>query len=156
MARNKNALREHYVASIPATGLPAEGDYKLLAQWISDISDETDENVESTAFYDGDGTPTSDVTSVAMAWSFEGFYDSANEAQALIQAMKLLTGDGRKIYHKIIESDGTKQYEGVATVTDIVTGGGAAEDYEEFSCTITYDKIPTYGDVTTESTTENT
>ena len=156
MARNKNALRQHYVAEVPSTGLPDEGDYKLLAQWISDISDETDENVESTAFYDGDGTPTSDVTSVAMAWSFEGFYDSANEAQALIHAMKLLTGDGRKIYHKIIESDGTKQYEGVATVTDIVTGGGAAEDYEEFSCTITYDKIPTYEDVTTESTTENT
>jgi|LSQX01.2.fsa_nt_gb hypothetical protein len=156
MARNKNALRQHYVAEVPSTGLPDEGDYKLLAQWISDISDETDENVESTAFYDGDGTPTSDVTSVAMAWSFEGFYDSANEAQALIQAMKLLTGDGRKIYHKIIESDGTKQYVGVATVTDIVTGGGAAEDYEEFSCTITYDKIPTYEDVTTESTTENT
>ena len=74
----------------------------------------------------------------------------------MIQAMKLLTGDGRKIYHKIIESDGAKQYEGIATVTDIVAGGGAAEDYEEFSCTITYDKIPTYEEVTTDTTTEKT
>src|SRR5678816_3681909 len=112
MARNKNALREHYVASIPATGLPAEGDYKLLAQWISDISDDTDENVESTAFYDGDGTPTSDVTRVAMAWSFEGFYDASNAAQTIIHDMKLDLGEGRKVYHKIIESSGTKQYEG--------------------------------------------
>ena len=154
MARAKNALRKHYVAAIPQSGTPTEGDYKHLATWISNISDDTDENVETTAYYDGDGTPTSDVTSVAIAWSFEGLYDPEDAAQALIHDMKLETGEGRKVYHKIIESDGKNQFEGIATVTNIVAGGGEASDFEEFSCTITYDKIPDYDTVTTSSTTQ--
>ena len=143
MARKKNALREHYVAAVPeGGGTPAAGDYKLLAQWITDITDDTAEEVESTAFYDGDGTPTSDVTSVAITYSFEGHYDAENEAQALIASMKTKVGEGRKIYHKVIDSNQTNQLEGIATVTDIVAGSGSAEEYEEFSCTIAFDAIP--------------
>lgn len=150
MARNKNALRQHWVAAMPAKD--AEPDYKRLAAWITDISDDTAEEVEETAFYDGDGTPTSDVVSVAMSYSFSGYYDSSDAAQALIAGLRLATGEGRKIMHKVIESDGAKEFIGTATVTDIVAGSGAAEDYEEFSCTIKYDEIPAYDTVATTTT----
>lgn len=150
MARNKNALRQHWVAAIPIGS--ADADYKRLAAWITDINDDTVEEVEETAFYDGDGTPTSDVVSVAMSYSFSGHYDPDDDAQALIAGLRLETGDGRKIMHKVIESDGAKEFVGIATVTDIVAGSGAAEDYEEFSCTIKFDEIPSYDTVVTTTT----
>lgn len=33
-------------------------------------------------------------------------------------------------------------YIGRATLTDIIAGAGDAVEYEDFSCTITYDRIP--------------
>lgn len=150
MARNKNALRQHWVAAMPVRD--AEPDYKRLAAWITDINDDTAEEVEETAFYDGDGTPISDVVSVAMSYSFSGYYDPDDAAQALIAGLRLETGEGRKIMHKVIESDGAKEFIGTATVTDIVAGSGAAEDYEEFSCTIKFDEIPSYDTVATTTT----
>lgn len=87
-----------------------------------------------------------------MSYSFSGYYDPDDAAQALIAGLRLKTGDGRKIMHKVIESDGVKEFVGIATVTDIVAGSGAAEDYEEFSCTIKYDEIPAYDTVVTTTT----
>lgn len=150
MARKKNAIRQHWVAAVPVGA--AEAEYKQLAAWITDVSDDTAEGVEETAFYDGDGTPTSDVVSVAMAYTFTGFYDPDNPAQALIADLRLKTGEDRKIMHKVIESNGEKEFIGKATVTDIVAGSGAAEDYEEFSCTIKYDEIPSYDTVASTTT----
>ncbi|WP_404830971.1 phage tail tube protein, partial [Enterococcus spodopteracolus] len=59
--------------------------------------------------------------------------------------MKLKTGVGRKVWHRIVSSDGTKQWVGHATVTDIVAGSGAAEVEEAFGCTITFNMTPVEG-----------
>lgn len=141
-ARQKNALRGHFVqAYVPGTEEPTAV-WLELARYISSISDDTQEETEDTAWYDGDGTPETSVTSVAGAYSIEGQYDSTDPAQELIAGMKYKTGDGRKVYHKVVSSDGKKEWVGRATVTAIVAGAGDASAYEEFSCNIRFDAIP--------------
>ena len=48
----------------------------------------------------------------------------------------------RLVWHKIVDSDGKNQHVGIATVTGIKAGSGAASDYELFECKISYNSIP--------------
>lgn len=140
MARQKNALRKHFVAAYDgSTTEPTT--WLRLAKWIPTITDDTEEETESQAYYDGDGTPTTDVLSIAETWTFEGTYDSEDAAQALIAGMKRKTGEDRKIWHKIEQTDG-KTFTGIGTVSAIKAGSGDASAYEEFGCTITFDTAP--------------
>lgn len=152
MARNKNALRKHYVqAYIPGIEAPDENAWLELAQYISNIGDDTSEEVDTEAYYSGDGTPEQSVTSVAGAYTPEGYYDPSDPAQRLIAGMKYKTGDGRKVWHKVVAASGSPTYVGKATVTDIVAGAGDANAFEAFSCNIKFDQIPdetvSYGSV---------
>ncbi|WP_096435919.1 phage tail tube protein [Alteribacter populi] len=148
MARLKNALRGHFVqAYSPGEDEPGT-EWLELAKYISTIGDDTQEETEDEAFYDSDGTPETTVTSVAGAYTPEGVYDPDDEAQALIAGLKYKTGDGRKIWHKVVSSDGKKEWVGRATVTAIVAGAGEASAYETFSCNIRFDSIPEETDLT--------
>jgi hypothetical protein len=140
MARIKNALTGYFVAT-PVTE-PATASYLELAKWISDVSDDTDESTDDTGYYDGDGTLTTDVTSISERYTFEGFYDAEDPAMKLIAGLKREIGEGRKVLFKKVEADG-EESAGIATVTDIVASGGAATDYATFGCAITWDKKPT-------------
>ncbi|MDT2781387.1 phage tail protein [Vagococcus fluvialis] len=142
MARKKNALRLHEVADLDATDpkkVPTKFD--PLAKWISEITDDTDETSEETGYYDGDGTPSTDVTSIAEKWTVTGMYDSEDPAQALVASKKRLIGEGRKLWHKITQTDG-KVFLGIATASEIKAGTGEATSYEEFSCILNFDEIP--------------
>ncbi|MET3658385.1 phage tail tube protein [Sporosarcina psychrophila] len=143
MAREKNALRGHFIqAYVPGVEAATE-EWLELAKYISSISDDTSEETEDTAFYDSDGTPETSVISVAGAYSVEGQYDPTDAAQELIANMKYKIGEGRKVHHKIVSATGVKQWVGRATVTAIVAGSGDASAYETFSCNIRFDSIPT-------------
>ncbi|EGP4751977.1 phage tail tube protein [Enterococcus faecium] len=142
--RKKNALREHYIAEYTPgeETAPEEGEKWLpLAKFISSIGDDTDEETDDTGFYDGDGTPETTVISVSGSYSPEGFYDPEDKAQALIASKKYKIGDERKIWHKVVQTNGDTVV-GRATLTDIVAGAGDATEYEEFSCKITFDTLP--------------
>lgn len=143
MARLKNALRGHFIAPFKDLNTkPADSDFLELAKFISDITDDTDEQTDDTGYYDGDGTPENAVTGVSGAYSFEGSYDGEDAAQAYVADLKYKIGDARKVWHKIVSSDGKKQWVGVATVSGIKAGDGNATEYETFGCTITYNMIP--------------
>lgn len=150
MARLKNALRGHFVQAYTIGQEEPGAEWLELAKYISTIGDDTQEGTEEEAFYDGDGTPETDVTSVAGAYTPEGYYDQDDPAQALIAGLKYKIGDGRKIWHKVVSADGTKEWVGRATVSAIVAGAGDASAYETFSCNIRFDQIPTESEVTPE------
>ena len=143
MARKKNALTEHYIAPMPENG--QEPDYLRIARWISNVEPSAEEETEETAYYDGDGTPETDVISVRMTWSFEGMYDDEDPAHKFIRSLEFETGEGRKVMYKQVRQDGTV-LEGPATVTEPITTGGEASAYEQFSFTIAWDRKP---DITT-------
>lgn len=136
MAKMKNALTQYFVG-------PTDGEADLeLAKWISEVNDSTDETTEDTAYYDGDGTTETEVTAIKLGYEFVGLFDKEDPAQAFIDGLKYLVGDGRKINFKQVHADGTT-LEGPATVTSIVTKGGAASDFEPFQCTIVWNAVPT-------------
>lgn len=143
MATMKNALRKHYVADWKKehTQAPEKTDFLRLAKNISSITDDTDEETDDKAFYDGDGTKEKKVVGISEAWKAEGIRDYDDPAQNLIASKKRKTGDDRKVWHKIVDSVEKTEVTEVATLSDIKSGGGDAGDDEEFGCTLTYNKI---------------
>lgn len=143
MPRMKNALRGHFIQAYePSQVEPATEDWLELAEYITDITDDTNEETEDIAYYSGDGTPETEVTSVAMGYNVEGTYDSDNAAQAHIASLRFKLGQGRKVWHRVVTADGKEEYVGRATVSNIVAGSGNAAEYEAFSCTIRFDQLP--------------
>jgi len=83
--RKKNALTQHFIARMPVNG--AEPEYHRLANWISNIEPSAEEETEDIAYYDGDGTPTTEVLTVKMSWAVEGTYDDEDPAHKLIREL---------------------------------------------------------------------
>nr|WP_302692058.1 phage tail protein [uncultured Streptococcus sp.]UWG80158.1 MAG: tail tube protein [Bacteriophage sp.]DAK77534.1 MAG TPA: tail tube protein [Caudoviricetes sp.]DAR59629.1 MAG TPA: tail tube protein [Caudoviricetes sp.]DAV03400.1 MAG TPA: tail tube protein [Caudoviricetes sp.] len=143
MARYKNALRGHFIAPVTDPKVePEKSAYLELAKWIEDIADDTDEATTSVAYYDGDGTEETTVTSVKGSYTFKGTYDKEDPAMKHIAGLKYKLGNERLVWHKIVDADGKNQAVGIATVSDIKAGSGAAAEYEEFSCKISYNSLP--------------
>ncbi|WPS53045.1 phage tail protein [Streptococcus sp. S1] len=143
MARYKNALRGHFIAPVTDPKVePEKSTYLELAKWIEEIADDTDEATTSVAYYDGDGTEETTVTSVKGSYTFKGTYDKEDPAMKHIAGLKYKLGNERLVWHKIVDADGKNQAVGIATVSDIKAGSGAAAEYEEFSCKISYNSLP--------------
>lgn len=140
MARQKNALTEYHVGAIPADG-STEPEYHRLAKWVSNVTDDSEEETDSTGFYDGDGTPEDDVISVKKTYTFEGMYDEEDPAMQFIASLELETGEARKIMFKQVRTNG-EVLEGRATVKEPKVTGGEATEYATFSCAISWDKKP--------------
>lgn len=145
MARQKNAKRQHFIAPLdqgtPDT-VPADEVFLRLAKYIETIDDDTDEETDDTGYYDGDGTTEETVTSVSGSYSVSGTYDAEDKAQALIASIRYEIGDGRRVWHRVVESNGKKSFTQVANVSGIKAGSGDATSYEEFECTLKWIKKP--------------
>lgn len=145
MPKLKNAKRKHFIAEWLADSAATEptGDaWKWLADGVTTAEVENDEETDDVAYYNGDGTKKTVVTSVKKGYSFEGDYIREDAAQALIASKELKTGDDRNLWFKVVEADGKTQKVGVATVSDIKIGGGEASEYEAFEATISWNSAP--------------
>lgn len=145
MPKLKNAKRKHFIAEWAADSAATEptGDaWKWLADGVTTAEVENDEETDDVAYYNGDGTKKTVVTSVKKGYSFEGDYIREDAAQALIASKELKTGDDRNLWFKVVEADGKTQKVGVATVSDIKIGGGEASEYEAFEATISWNSAP--------------
>lgn len=139
MGKVKNVTTEHHIADIPKGEEAA--DYLRLAAGILEVGSENDEQTEEFAYYDGDGTPETEVLSIKKNHPFNGHFEKSDPAQQLIASKEFETGNGRKIMYKQVRSDG-KTLIGEATLTDVNVTGGPAEEYRPISGTITWNKIP--------------
>ena len=148
MARNKNALRQHFVQAYVEGTEPTEDGWLPLARYITNIGVEPNEATEEFADYAGDGTPEETVVSVARAYTPEGQYDPEDAAQQLIADMQDEVGDARKLWHKVVRADGKIEWVGRASVLNIIAGAGEASSFEVFSCTIRFDEKPKRTEVT--------
>ena len=136
MARTKNAKTKYEVKLKEGAG-----DYVRLGKFISTITNNSEDEIEETAYYDGDGTVTSTVKGTKESFEFSGVYDPEDPGQKLIDGLKDKDGDGRVILLKVTDPEGNIE-DGPATVTNIVTRGGEASDYAPFTCTITRNEKP--------------
>lgn len=142
MSRQLNSKRKHYLApwTDDATK-PQDSAYKWLASGITSITNDTEENTEDYADYTG--IDTTDILTVKKKWSAEGYLDRDDEAQKIVIDKELQVGDGRKIWHAWVESDGKTAFEGVAKLTDIKIGGGDSNANEAISFSISHETSPT-------------
>lgn len=99
------------------------------------------EESETEGFLDGDGTPETDVTSMAVGYNFTGYRNYEDPAQNLIADMEFGIGDDRKVWFRRTLPDGTV-HAGRATVTEPSVSGGEAVGYDQFNATITWDRKP--------------
>ncbi|HEM5257231.1 TPA: phage tail protein [Streptococcus suis] len=143
MPKMKNALRKHYVAPWTSDKVePGTDAWKWLADGVTTAEVENDEETDDIAYYNGDGTPETTVTSVKYGYTFEGDYIKEDAAQKIIADMRFATGEQRKVWFKVIDADGKNQYVAPATVSGIKIGGGEAAEYEAFECTISWNAVP--------------
>lgn len=139
MSKVKNVTTEHYIAELPENG--SEPNYLRLAKGILEVGSENDEETEEFAYYDGDGTPETEVLSIKKNMPFEGHFVASDPAQQLIEEKEFATGDDRKIMYKQVRSDG-KTLEGEATLQDVNVTGGPAEEYRPINGTISWNRVP--------------
>ena len=140
--RNKNAKRQHFVAPFVGDTEPSMDEFLPLAKYITEITDGSEDKTDEFADYAGDGTIQTDIIGIQEAWEITGSFDATDEAQALIAGMKRQFGNERKLWHLIIDSNNTEEVVGVATALNIIAGSGAAEEHEEFSCTLQFNQRP--------------
>lgn len=143
--RKKNALTKHFIAPIPKGD--EEPKYMRLAKWIHTFEPSNEEEVEEEAYYDGDGTLETDVVAVKLTYEFDGFYLEGDEAHDYLRSIETKKGDARKVAYKQVRQNGDV-LEGRATITDLVTTGGPASEYEPLRGKVAWDVEPT---VTKES-----
>jgi len=142
MARYKNAKREHFVQPyIPGVDEPGI-EWLKLGTYIETIEIDNNEETEDTGFYDGDGSIQTDIVSVTVGYGVEGYYDAEDPAQQMLADLEFDDGEKRKIWHKRVNPQKTKEWVGKATVADLEIGGGAATEYEAFKCKISWDGKP--------------
>lgn len=119
-----------------------EDGWLKIGKHINTAEPANNEESDSEGFLDGDGTPETDVTSVAVGYSFSGYRNFEDPAQNLIaEEMEFGVGDERKIWFKRTLPNGTVHI-GPATVTEPTVGGGEATAYDQFEATITWNKKP--------------
>src|SRR5690625_3012728 len=147
MSRKKNALTEHHIAPMPEGD--AEPDYMRVAKWVHTADPSNDEETEEQGYYDGDGTPETDVTSVKLSLAFDGYYLDSDPAHKFIRSIETKSGESRKVMYKQVRPSGDV-YEGPATITQPITTGGEATGFEPLQFTVAWDKEPTITQVTPE------
>lgn len=141
MTRYKNATTKYEIEQLGGTGTPLR-----LAKYIQTVDVSANDETDEWGYYDGDGTVATEVVSSRYSHSFSGFRFYGDEAQDFICGLKHKVGDDRRVKFTKTGPDGTIE-EGVATISNIVDGGGDATEYGAFSCTIAWNEEPT---VTTE------
>lgn len=142
MSTQGNFKRKHFIAVVKDGTEPAEGDFFRLGNRISTITDDSTDETDATVFYDSeDGNPEETLLSRPEIWKFEGQYDSTDKAHQLVAAARREDDNGRKLWHKIEETDGSTVV-GEAKLFDPVAGGGDAANKETISGRLAYIKKP--------------
>lgn len=139
MARIKNALTKYEIQ--PITEKADSEEWLELAKYITTVEDSSEDTVEEAGYYDGDGTPEENITNRKTKYTFTGTYDDEDKAMKYIRSIENETGDKRKVNLRVTDPSG-QVATGKATISNIVTRGGEAVDYPNFSCVISRDVKP--------------
>lgn len=142
MATQGNFKRKHYIAAFKEGHEPVAADFHRLGNRIATITDDSKDETDATVFYDSeDGNPEETLLSRAEIWKFEGQYDPKDPAHLIVEEARRSDDEGRKIWHKIEETNGQTVI-GLAKLFDPVAGGGDASNKEAVGGRLAYIKKP--------------
>lgn len=150
MAKNKNALRKHYIGpskeATPDTP-PTAAEYLWLAKGLKTSSPENDEETDDSAYFDGDGTKEEMVISKRRGRTFEGHRDYSDKAQNFVAEKEDEVGDDLVVWYKEVSSDGKTQKEGLARLSEIEIGDGEASELETIKFKVVWTRKPKKSEV---------
>ena len=153
MAKNKNALRKHFIgpysAENPETA-PEKEAYMWIAKGIKSSSPENNEEDDDAAYFDGDGTKENIIVSKTRGRTFEGHRDYSDKAQNFVAYKEDEVGDDLIVWYKEVSSDGKTQKEGLARLSEIEIGDGEASELEKIKFKIVWTRKPKKSNVLPE------
>jgi hypothetical protein len=123
-----------------------------IAAGISSVDPSFDDDTDDTAYYDGEGFGSNDVTGIKASLTFSGNRLYGDPAQDFIASIAFEVGQKRKTRFRWTQPDG-KQVTGNVTVSGIKTTGGDANAKSDFEFKVTFNGKPTVTDTTQGGTT---
>lgn len=139
MAKSDLGFARNYANALEINIAPGEANPKwaILSRGITSITPSPNESTEDKDYYDGYGTPTTDVTSTQIQYEVEGDRCYGDPAQDFISSCALLTGDGRKTQFRHTAPNGDV-VEGDCTLLNLTPNSGQGESSAlgAFSCTV--------------------
>ena len=151
MAKFKNAIRKHYIAPYdpehPDTP-PTEDKYLWIAKGIKESAPENDAEDDDVAYFDGDGTKETIITSKSRGRSFEGHRDHGDKAQDFVADKEDAVGDDLIVWYKEVVPTGKYYKEGLARLSEIETGDGEASELETIKFQVNWSRTPEKHDIT--------
>lgn len=120
-----------------------EPSWARLGQGVATMDFNDSDTTEDAAYYDGDGLSDTVVTGGSAGYSASGDRCYGNAAQDYIAGLRFERGQKRVTDFKHIEPDGGA-ITGKVTITNIVSGGGDANDKGAFGCDLTWNSGVAY------------
>lgn len=139
MAKSDLGFARNYANALEINTAPGETEpaWAILSRGITSIAPSPNESTEDKDYYDGYGTPTTDVTSTQIQYEVEGDRCYGDPAQDYIASCALATGEGRRTEFRHTAANGDV-IEGKCTLLNLTpnSGQGEASGLGAFSCTI--------------------
>ena len=139
MAKSDLGFARNYANALEINITPEEPTptWAILSRGITEIAPSPNESTEDKDYYDGYGTPTTDVTSTQIQYEVTGDRCYGDPAQDFIAGRALETGDGRKTQFRHTSPNGDV-IEGDCTLLNLTpnSGQGEASALGAFTCTI--------------------
>ena len=147
MAKSDLGFARNYANALEINITPEEASstWAILSRGITEIAPSPNESTEDKDYYDGYGTPTTDVTSTQIKYEVTGDRCYGDPAQDFIASRALETGDGRKTQFRHTSPNGDT-IEGDCTLLNLTpnSGQGEASALGAFTCTIATAGSPKY------------
>lgn len=129
------------VYMIDVTPWLTEPTWEWIAGGIMNVTITPNETTDQTAYYDGGGQASTDVTGGQMVYAFSGHRRYGDPAQDYVVSLDYSYGEERKTNFRHIAPDG-RIVQNTVTVANISPGGGDANAKSDFSFEIHNDGVP--------------
>lgn len=120
-----------------------QAEFAALAAGITQATPALNETSDQTAYYDGQGFDSTDITGKRLSIAFTGNRKRGDAAQDYIVSTFLALGDDVKTLFRWTMTDGSVVM-GQCSITAIVPSGGNANAKETLSFTIQFNNKPTF------------
>ena len=137
-----NYTNLHMIDITPGEPSPT---WAYMGPGIQNVTPSSNEVTDQTAYYDGGGQASTDITGGQTVLAFSGHRKYGDLAQDYIANLDYAYGEMRKTHYKHIAPDG-RIIEANVTIANIVNGGGDANSKGTFSYEVHFDGTPTITD----------
>lgn len=142
-----NYTNLYMINTTPGAAVP---NWARLGAGIQTVTPSGNETTDQTAYYDGGGQASTDVTGGQTIFAFAGHRKYGDPAQDYIASLEYSYGEARKTQFRRISPDG-EIMDADVTIANIVNGGGDANAKGTFSFELHNDGTP----ITTQPTMAN-